>query len=272
MPNTSRSTVPASFKPSGGIVTPPATPDPLETVLRSAFDQGEPVDAEGNPVVEKQPITYTLRNGGVLVETCPSWCVLDHAPDHDALYPEDLVHEGAEIELPTTTIEGSRVSVLAARIMQWPHSGDGSGAEVPYMAIRPEASMGEALGYSTPDDVEAEIRRTEAHLKALRDMNARLIKARAEYERQQSLRPENLTVKDVRNLPVPVLLKAFGLKVFEVEGMPNNTLVWLDRREDGEWQPAFYIDRSLTQASRETAVRESLVLVVETMAAKAATK
>ncbi|WP_435239591.1 DUF6907 domain-containing protein [Streptomyces sp. YPW6] len=236
--------------------------------IADATDTRQATPGQAEPATEKQPITYTLRNGGVLVETCPSWCVVDHAPDHDALYPEDLVHEGAEIELPTTTVEGSRVSILAARIMQWPHSNDGSGSEVPYMAVRPEASMGEALGYSTPEDVEAEIRRTEAHLKALRDMNARLVEARAEYERQQSLRPENLTVEDVRSLPVSVLLKAFGLKVFEVEGMPNNTLVWLDRRED-EVQPAFYLDRSLTQASRETAVRESLVLVVEAIGKKA---
>ncbi|WP_432004586.1 DUF6907 domain-containing protein [Streptomyces parvus] len=250
----STTTAPAAFRQSGAPATPPAAaPTPV------------------TPPAEKQPITYTLRTGGVLVETCPSWYVLEHAPDHDALYPEDLVHEGAEIELPTTTIEGSRVSILAARITQWPHSGDGSGAEVPYMAIRPEASMGEALGYSSPEDVEAEICRTEAHLQALRDLNARLVEARAEYHRRQGLLPENLSVEDVRSLPVSVLLKAFGLKVFEVEGMPNNTLVWLDRREGGV-QPAFYIDRSLTQASRETAVRESLVLVVEAMAAKAASK
>ncbi|WP_411097191.1 DUF6907 domain-containing protein [Streptomyces sp. 020-2-3H-GM] len=253
MPNTSRSTVPASFKPSGGIVTQPTA------------NAVEPPPVAPN--VEPQPITYALRTGGFLVETCPSWCVVDHVDDIEGLFAEDLSHEGAEIELRTNTIEGSRVSILAARITQFPFSTDGSGSEVPYMALRPEASMGEALGYSSPDDVEAEIRRAEAHLKALRDMNARLVEARAEYERQQSLRPENLSVEDVRSLPVPVLLKAFGLKVVEVGSMPHGVRVWLDR---GAVEPAFFIDRTVPQAARETAVRASLVLVVEAMASKAA--
>ncbi|MEU3835608.1 DUF6907 domain-containing protein [Streptomyces microflavus] len=251
MRNAARTTsIPATFRQSGAPVTPPAT-EPTPTV----------------PVVEPQPITYVLSTGGVLVETCPSWCVLDHADDIEGIYAEDLVHEGAEIQLRTNTIEGSRVSILAARITQWPHSTDGNGSEAPYMALRPEASMGESLGYSTPEDVEAEIARTEAHLRDLRDLNARLVDARAEYDRRQALRPENLTVDDVRTLPVAVLLKAFGLKVFEVGGMPDNTLVWLDRGGD---QPAFYMDRSLTQADRETAVRQCLVAVVEAMASKAA--
>ncbi|MGW6287840.1 DUF6907 domain-containing protein [Streptomyces sp. NPDC055107] len=260
MPNTSRSTVPASFKPSGGIVTQPTAPDPLETALRSAFDQGEPVDAGGNPVIEKQPITYVLRTGGILVETCPTWCVIDHADDIQGLYAEDLVHEGAEIQLRTNTIEGSQVSILAARITQFPYSTDGSGSEVPYMALRPEASMGEALGYSTPDDVEAEIRRTEAHLRDLRALNVRLVEARAEYERQQSLRPESLTVEDVRSLPVSVLLNAFGLKVVEFGEMPHGVQVWLDRTGP---EPAVYLLRSLPQSARESLAREVLAAIVE---------
>ncbi|MEV1087991.1 DUF6907 domain-containing protein [Streptomyces microflavus] len=269
MSNAARTTsIPAAFRQSGAPVTPPATPDPLETALRSAFDQGEPVDADGNSVVEKKPLTYQLRNGGVLVETCPSWCILDHVADMEKLgYAEDLVHEGAEIEHAVTSIEGDRSTILAARIQQWPFSTDGSGSEVPYMALRPDAGHAEALGYSSPDDVEAEIKRTEAHLAQLRELNARLVEARAEYRRRLGLRPENLTVDDVRTLPVAVLLKAFGLKVFEVGGMPDNTLVWLDR---GGEQPAFYMDRSLTQADRETAVRQCLVAVVEAMASKAA--
>lgn len=227
--------VPAAFKNSGAPVTPPA-PEP-------------------------QPITYALRDGGVLVETCPTWCVLDHADDINGLgYAEDLVHEGAEIELPTTTIEGSRVSILAARIMQWPHSSDGSGSEVPYMAIRPEASMGEALGYSTPEDVEAEIARVETHLQALRGLNTRLIEARAEYQDRQDVRPESLTADDVRALPLPVLLKVFGLRVVEFGEMPHRVQVWLDRTGT---EPAVYVLRSLPQSARESMVRECLTAVVE---------
>ncbi|MFD5207329.1 DUF6907 domain-containing protein [Streptomyces anulatus] len=226
--------VPAALKNSGAPVTPPAA--------------------------EPQPITYALRTGGVLVETCPSWCVVDHAEDIEGLFAEDLVHEGAEIELRTNTIEGSQVSILAARITQFPYSNDGSGSEVPYMALRPEASMGEALGYSTPDDVEAAIRRTEAHLRDLRGLNARLVEARAEYEDRQELRPESLTVEDVRSLPVPVLLKAFGLKVVEFGEMPHGVQVWLDRSGS---EPAVYLLRSLPQSARESLVRDCLTAVVE---------
>ncbi|EGE43166.1 hypothetical protein GTY83_19020 [Streptomyces sp. SID4928] len=246
MRNTFQTSVPATFKPSGGIVTQPTA---------------EPV--EPSPVVpnaEPQPITYALRTGGVLVETCPSWCVLDHASDIEGIYAEDLVHEGAEIQLRTNTIEGSRVSILAAQIMQWPFSTDGNGSEAPYMALRPEASMGESLGYSTPEDVEAEIRRAEAHLGALRALNARLVDARAEYEHRRGLRPENLTADDVRSLPVPVLLRAFGLKVVEFGEMPHGVQVWLDRTGS---EPAVYLLRSLPQSARESLVRECLTAAVE---------
>ncbi|MFF0506846.1 DUF6907 domain-containing protein [Streptomyces fimicarius] len=40
--------VPATFTTPGA----PTAPDPLESALRSAFDQGEPCDAAGNPTVE----------------------------------------------------------------------------------------------------------------------------------------------------------------------------------------------------------------------------
>ncbi|NUV90010.1 hypothetical protein G6W61_28015 [Streptomyces sp. KAI-26] len=60
MRNTARTTsIPATFRQSGAPVTPPAAPDPLETALRSAFDQGEPVDADGNPTVEPPPASPT---------------------------------------------------------------------------------------------------------------------------------------------------------------------------------------------------------------------
>ncbi|MEV3846915.1 hypothetical protein AB0J30_08995 [Streptomyces microflavus] len=70
MSNTAHTNVPAAFRQSGAPVTPPATPDPLETTLRSAFDQGEPVDAEGNPTVESTPAElYALWQGMTIGET-----------------------------------------------------------------------------------------------------------------------------------------------------------------------------------------------------------
>ncbi|MFJ6235079.1 DUF6907 domain-containing protein [Streptomyces griseus] len=234
--------------------------------LQSSDDTRQATPGQAEPATEKQPITYVLRTGGILVETCPTWCVLDHTDDIEGIHAEDLVHEGAEIQLRTNTIEGSRVSILAAQIMQWPFSTDGNGSEAPYMALRPEASMGESLGYSTPEDVEAEIRRAEAHLGDLRALNARLVDARAEYEHRRGLRPENLTVEDVRSLPVAVLLKAFGLKVVEFGEMPHGVQVWLDRTGT---EPAVYLLRSLSQSARESLVRECLTPVAEAMGKKA---
>lgn len=236
-------------------------------ILAQPADSRQAKPGQQEPATQKHPLTYQLRDGGVLFETCPSWCILDHADETQKLmYAEDLVHEGAEIELPITTIEGDRQTILAARIQQWPFSTDANGSEVPYMAYRANAGYGEALGYSTPDDVEAEIRRTEAHLQKLRRLNARLVQARAEDQQRQGLRPENLAAGDVQTLPVPVLLKAFGLKVFEVGDMPGNTLVWLDRGGD---QPGFHLDRTLTQADREAVIRQCLAEVVEATARKA---
>ncbi|RPK36742.1 hypothetical protein EES39_31845 [Streptomyces sp. ADI92-24] len=145
---------PATFKPCGGIVTPAFIAAP----------------------VEDRTTTYQLKDGGVLVEECPSWC-------------------------------------------QWPHTTDRDGSEVPYMAYRANANYGEAMGYSTPTDVEAEIRRTETHLHALRQMNERLAAARADHLEQRGLDAADLTVH-VKMLPVPVLLKAFGPTAVEVESIP----------------------------------------------------
>ncbi|WP_328893848.1 DUF6907 domain-containing protein [Streptomyces sp. NBC_00236] len=256
-----QNTVPATFKTSGAPVTPPATPDPLESALRSAFDQGEPCDADGNPVAEDRSITYQLRHGGVLVEECPTWCVLDHADDiAKPIYAEDLVHEGEEIELSITTVEGDKDSILAARIQQWPYATDGNGSDVPYMAYRANANYGESMGYSTPTDVEAEIRRTEAHLYALRQLNERLAEARADFLDKRGPAAADLTVADVRTLPVPVLLKAFGLAVVEVESIPYGIQGVLDRTGD---VPVVVLLRSLPQAGRESLVRQLLVSMVE---------
>ncbi|MEV3847893.1 hypothetical protein AB0J30_13995 [Streptomyces microflavus] len=71
MRNAARTTtVPATFRQSGAPVTPPAAPDPLETTLRSAFDQGEPVDADVTPTVESTPAElYALWQGMTIGET-----------------------------------------------------------------------------------------------------------------------------------------------------------------------------------------------------------
>ncbi|WP_329307387.1 hypothetical protein OG322_33955 [Streptomyces sp. NBC_01260] len=52
---------PATFKPCGGIVTPAFIAAP----------------------VEDRTTTYQLKDGGVLVEECPSWCQWPHTTDRD---------------------------------------------------------------------------------------------------------------------------------------------------------------------------------------------
>lgn len=257
-------TVSATFKPSGGFIpSQPTAPDPLESALRSAFDQGEPCDADGNPIVEQpaedRTITYPLRGGGFLVEECPAWCIKDHADEIEhGIYAADLTHEGEEVSLSFTTTESERDVVLAARITQWPHSDDG--AQVPYMALLPVADNGETLGYLTPSQVEAHIRKVEQHLQALRRMNERLAAARVENQRANGRSWRSLTAGDIEGMPIPALLQAFGLRVIEVGEMPHKVQGFLDRT--GE-KPAVYLLRSLPQADRDRTVRQLLAAFIE---------
>ncbi|MFE7478595.1 DUF6907 domain-containing protein, partial [Streptomyces sp. NPDC057575] len=241
----------------------PATPDPLESALRSAFDQGEPCDADGNPIVEDRTITYQLRGGGVLVEECPTWCVLDHADDiAKPINAEDLVHEGEEIGLSFTNVEGDLDTILAARIQQWPHSDD-DGSHVPYMAFRANGNYSESLGYSTPSQVEAEIRKAEAHLQALRGLNARLVEALDVDRQKRGPARESLTAHDVQMMPVPVLLKAFGLRVVEVDEIPYGIQGVVDRTGTFGKQPVVVLLRSLPQSARVDVVRKLVLAIVE---------
>ncbi|MFJ3141429.1 DUF6907 domain-containing protein [Streptomyces halstedii] len=258
-----RNSIPATFKPSGGIVTPPTAPDPLETVLRSAFDQGEPCDANGNPTVEDRTITYPLNNGGVLVEECPTWCVLDHAGDIEKLgFAEDLVHEGAPVSISFTVDGGGEASLLSGYISQYPHATDNN-TRTPFMALHPDAGMGEALGYLGPDGVEAEIRRVEAHLRALRGLNEQLREARSTYWEQAAQDPARLTANDVKTLPVAVLLEAFDLTVVEIESIPYGIQGVVDCTGEMSPKPVIVLLRSLPQSAREPLVRQLLVSMVE---------
>lgn len=239
-----QNTVPASFKPSGGIVA-----------QRSI----EPRSFKPEPA-EDRTITYPLRGGGILVEACPSWCVKDHADEIEhGIYAADLTHEGEEVSLGFTTTEGERDVVLAARITQWPHS-DEDGSEVPYMALLPVADTGETLGCLTPLEVETHIRKVEQHLQALRRMNERLAAARADDHRRNNRSWRTLTTNDIEGMPIPALLQACGLSVVEVGEMPHEVQGFLDRT--GE-KPVVYLLRSLPQSARADVVRKLLVSIVE---------
>jgi hypothetical protein len=232
-----QTTVPASFKPSGGIVA-----------QRTA------------ETVENRTITYPLRSGGILVEECPAWCVKDHASEIEGgIYAEDLTHEGKEVSLSFTTVESERDVILSARITQWPYS-DEDGSEVPFMALMPNADSGETLGYLTPSQVETQIRKVEQHLAELRRMNERLIAARSQNHEAAGRRWEQLRGDDIETMPVSTLLRAFGARVVEVEAMPHNVQGFLHR--DGD-ERIVYLLRSLPQAAREDVVRKLFVPMVE---------
>ncbi|MFI6123268.1 DUF6907 domain-containing protein [Streptomyces sp. NPDC051064] len=257
MPNTSRSTVPASFKPSGSLVAPPAAPDPLETALRSAFDQGEPCDAEGNPAVQDRTITYPLMSGGFLVDVCPSWCILDHADDVERglASPEDLVHEGAQVALPFPGIERG---LLAASVRQWPHDTDHNGSNLPHIALMPDADSGDDLGYLTPTQLNAEIQRTRQHLVELQRLAEQVAGLRADAHQQGGGAVGELEEDDVQSMPLPHLLAAFGARV--VEGDPEgfgNLMSSFLLGKAGDWQ--IMISRELTQCLREQVVRGALL-------------
>ncbi|MFF2437937.1 DUF6907 domain-containing protein [Streptomyces sp. NPDC058107] len=279
-----QNTVPASFKPSGGIVAQrsiePRTFEPTEPQLPACVECGSQAgpfrptgdrypsgaqkfacsDGCAPAPAEDRTIAYPLRGGGILVEACPSWCVKDHADEIEhGIYAADLTHEGEEVSLGFTTTEGERDVVLAARITQWPHS-DADGSEAPHMALLPVAGSGETLGYLTPDQVDTEIRRVEKHLQALRALNEQLVEARAADWDKHSAALETLTTSDIEGMPIPALLQAFGLSVIEVGEMPHEVQGFLDRT--GE-KPVVYLLRSLPQSARADVVRKLLVSIVE---------
>ncbi|MEU9258563.1 PE-PGRS family protein [Streptomyces sp. NPDC048212] len=243
-------TVPTQVKPSGGIVTP----DPLETALRSAFDQGEPCDADGNPIVEDRSITYPLLAGGFLVDECPTWCTLDHADDIERglASPEDLVHEGDQLAL---TFPTSQRGLLSASIRQWPHDTDHDGSNLPHIALMPDADSGDDLGYLTPAALNTEIQRVRRHLVELQKLAEQVAALRADTHQRSG---GALEEDDILSMPLPYLLTVFGARV--VEGDPEG---FGDVRhsfilgKEGDWQ--VLISRELTQCLREDLVRQTLL-------------
>ncbi|MGW5273636.1 DUF6907 domain-containing protein [Streptomyces sp. NPDC004044] len=230
-------TVPATFKPSGGIVA--------QRTAEAPATKAAPA--------EDRTITYPLHDGGFLVDVCPAWCINDHDDDieHGLCAAEDLTHDGREVAVGFTSVEDGRDVLLAARIAQWPHSQE-DGSEIPFMALLPNADSGEGLGYLNPAQVNAEIRRVEQHLAALRELNAQLVTARAEYYRTSGRGWQQVTEGDVKLLPIPALLKALDARVVEVETLPCNVQGFLHR--DGD-ERVVYLLRSLPQAERELVVR-----------------
>lgn len=248
-------TVPSFVKPSGALVLPsiPTQPAPVVEAARK-------VD---------RTLTYPLQSGGFLSVSCPSWCTSSHEDDLGGIHPADLRHEGDQISLTYTTIEGEESTILAARIVQYPFA-HGDGSERPHMELMPSADDAESLGYQSAADVHREIRKLESHLRALRGLAEELAEACAEnhatYHRSlgelghplaktwQSLWPG-----DIETMPVHYLLEVFGAGVVEVE--PDEVGIDGEVSSVHEGDLVILLRRDLTQPLRERAVRRLLARI-----------
>ncbi|WP_329340765.1 hypothetical protein OG252_33320 [Streptomyces sp. NBC_01352] len=193
------------------VQTPPAT-----------FTGPEPA------AVEPRTITYPIKSGGSLTSTCPAWCTTDHTDDVAVglTAPGDLYHQGDVVSLGFTA-QGVEQSVLEARIGQWPLTPDD---DRPYVELVPEGRSGVGMILTSRLELDDEIRRVRAHLRALEELADQMGEAQAvDHARHTKADPEpwlTLTRTDLQSLPIAYLLKVFGVTVVESdEPMGRSRLV-----------------------------------------------
>ncbi|MYW61327.1 MULTISPECIES: DUF6907 domain-containing protein [unclassified Streptomyces] len=249
--------------------------DPLDAVLRAAFDAGEPCDADGQSLAEDRPaedrtLTYPLVGGGFLAAACPSWCTADHETDLlGGVEPADLFHEGDRVAASFKVFGAERpVTLLEARITQEPYSNEPD-ARRPHVAFRPDPEAEVAADqYMTADGLNRLINQLTAYTVELTRLRDQLGQARAEAHaarhswltdqqparlgRTADLRPE-----DARSMPVAYLLRAFGAEVVEDEpsAFGEGELATLS---GAPGSMRIRLDRTLTQVLRESTVRNLL--------------
>lgn len=205
------------------------------------------------PTTPVRTLAYHLRGGGFISLPCPKWCTSSHEDDLDGtLHPVDLCHEGDEISLSFTTNEGERDTILAARITQFPFSTGSDGSELPHMALMPVAGNGETLGYQTPTEVYAEIRRVREYLLKLEQLNGQLV---AEFADPLPAWM-SLNADQINTMPMAELLAAFEAVVVEVDKVPRGGLSILHEEDE---QLEVWVLRSLTQKQREAAIRNAFL-------------
>lgn len=163
-------------------------------------------------------ITYPLKGGGSITVGCPTWCTTDHADDvAKGIHPTDLLHQGKQIGLDYAP-DGVEVSILQARIVQWPFSDDMD--SVPHIEFTPEASTAASVYVNNRLDLDDEIRKVRAHLNALIKLGEELSEAQAATHK--ALYPNDmpwasLGKTDLQTMPIGYLLEAFGVTVIDTE-------------------------------------------------------
>ncbi|AZQ35920.1 hypothetical protein EJ357_22575 [Streptomyces cyaneochromogenes] len=175
---------------------------------------------EKTPALEPRTITYPVKTGGSLTTPCPAWCTSDHSDDvARGIHPADLLHQGEPVRLDYNA-DGIPVSVLQARLGQWPFSGDPE-ESVPYVEITPEVGTGASVYCHNRLELDDEIRKVRAHLQALIDLGDQLAEAQAvDHSRHVTdggTAWSSLGRTDVQSLPIAYLLKVYGVKVVETE-------------------------------------------------------
>lgn len=186
----------------------------------------------GTVHVEPRTITYPIKMGGTLTAVCPTWCTTDHADDVACgIHPSDLVHQGDDIHLDFNA-GGVETTILQARIGQFPFSGDPDEA-TPYVELTPEGSLAVSVYCYNRLQLDDEIRRVRAHLRALIELGDQLSEAQAEDHARHTVGTDkakawlSFSRADVMSMPVAYLLKSFGVTVVETEDTGRPALVAL---------------------------------------------
>jgi hypothetical protein len=217
--------------------------------------------APGQAAAVESPrtITYPLRTGGSLTVTCPTWCTTDHSDEVACgIHPSDLQHTGDDIHLDFNA-DGGEVSILQARLGQYPFSGDPAEA-APYVELTPEGSTAASVYCYNRLELDDEIRKVRAHLRALIELGDQLAEAQAEnYTRHTKDAAKAwlaLGRTDLQTLPVAYLLRVFGVAVVETEDTGRKAIAAL-YGEPGAMELRLYPD--LSQYAREDQARRLLV-------------
>jgi hypothetical protein len=124
-------------------------PDPLESVLRAAFNAGEPCDADGNPIAEEaatdtaakdthtgestlsSDITVNTLDYGPVTLPCPPWCT--QITHEDGGNRGDICHLGPATVVTVNSPSGPR-ELLTMFLSQWPYGLSAPGSDV-YVAV-----------------------------------------------------------------------------------------------------------------------------------------
>lgn len=218
-----------------------------------------PPQSEQAPATDPRTITYPLKTGGSLTTSCPAWCTTDHTDDvARGIHPADLLHQGEAVSLDYNA-DGIAVSILQARLQQWPFSGDPSEA-APTVELTPEGGTATSVYCFNRLQLDDEIRRVRAHLHALIELGDQLAEAQADdhtrHAKDAATEWLALGRTDVQSLPIAYLIRVFGVTVVETEDTGRKAVAAL-YGEPGAME--LRIKPEMSQFMREDQARRLLV-------------